>query len=74
MFKLRRRYNIKFKSVTDIVEIHEGKLKGHKGIQAYHQNVGGSGGALLGIVGEFEAKKSKMRVFHANQHVGQQQV
>jgi len=57
----------------DIVEIHEGKLKGHKGIQAYHQNVGGSGGALLGIVGEFEAKKSKIRVFHANQHVGQQQ-
>ena len=58
----------------DIVEIHEGKLKGHKGIQTYHQNVGGSGEALLGIVGEFEAKKSKIRVFHANQHVGQQQV
>ena len=56
----------------DIVEIHEGKLKGHKGIQMYHQNVGGSGEALLGIVGEFEAKKSKIRVFHANQHVGQQ--
>jgi hypothetical protein len=56
----------------DIVEIHEGKLKGHKGIQAYHQNVGGSGEALLGVVGEFEAKKSKVRVFHANQHVGQQ--
>ena len=56
----------------DIVEIHEGKLKGHKGIQTYHQNVGGSGEALLGVVGEFEAKKSKIRVFHANQHVGQQ--
>ena len=56
----------------DIVEIHEGKLKGHKGLQTYHQNVGGSGEALLGIVGEFEAKKSKIRVFHANQHVGQQ--
>ena len=58
----------------DIVEIHEGKLKGHKGLQTYHQNVGGSGEALLGIVGEFEAKKTKIRVFHANQHVGQQQV
>ncbi|KAF8802575.1 hypothetical protein BYT27DRAFT_7196501 [Phlegmacium glaucopus] len=58
----------------DIVEIHEGKLKGHKGIQIYHQNVGGSGEDLLGIVGEFEAKKSKVRVFHANQHVGQQTV
>jgi len=56
----------------DIVEIHEGKLRGHKGIQIYHQNVGGSGEVLLGIVGEFEAKKSKVRVFHANQHVGQQ--
>ena len=56
----------------DIVEIYEGKLKGHKGIQTYHQNVGGSGEVLLGIVGEFEAKKSKIRVFHANQHVGQQ--
>jgi hypothetical protein len=56
----------------DIVEIHEGKLKGHKGLQTYHQNVGGSGEALLGVVGEFEAKKSKIRVFHANQHVGQQ--
>ena len=56
----------------DVVEIHDGKLKGHKGIQTYHQNVGGSGEALLGVVGEFEAKKSKIRVFHANQHVGQQ--
>ena len=56
----------------DIVEIYEGKLKGHKGLQMYHQNVGGSGEVLLGIVGEFEAKKSKVRVFHANQHVGQQ--
>ena len=56
----------------DIVEIHDGKFKGHKGLHSYHQNVGGSGDVLLGIVGEFEAKKSKIRVFHANQHVGQQ--
>jgi len=58
----------------DIVEIHEGKFKGHKGLHTYHQNVGGSGESLLGIVGEFEAKKLKIRVFHANQHVGQQTV
>ncbi|CAA7262841.1 unnamed protein product [Cyclocybe aegerita] len=58
----------------DIVEIHDAKLKGHKGIQMYHQNVGGDGETLIGIVGEFEAKKSKIRVFHANQHVGQQTV
>ncbi|KAF8157960.1 hypothetical protein B0H34DRAFT_706935 [Crassisporium funariophilum] len=59
----------------DIVEIFDGKLKGHKGIHMYHQNVGGAGGeVMVGIVGEFEAKKSKIRVFHANQHVGQQTV
>lgn len=58
----------------DIVEMHDAKLKGHKGLQTYHQNVGGSGEILVGIVGEFEAKKSKIRVFHANQHVGQQTV
>ena len=31
-----------------IVEMHEGKLTGHKGIQTtYHQNVGGSREALF---------------------------
>ncbi|KAF9483580.1 hypothetical protein BDN70DRAFT_904154 [Pholiota conissans] len=58
----------------DIVEIHDAKLKGHKGLQTYHQNVGGAGEILVGVVGEFEAKKTKIRVFHANQHVGQQTV
>ena len=56
----------------DIVEIHDAKFKGHKGLQTYHQNVGAAGEHLVGVVGEFEAKKSKIRVFHANQHVGQQ--
>jgi hypothetical protein len=57
----------------DIVEIHDAKFKGHKGLQTYHQSVGAAGGEhLVGVVGEFEAKKSKIRVFHANQHVGQQ--
>lgn len=58
----------------DIVEIRDAKFKGHKGLQTYHQNVGGAGEDLVGVVGEFEAKKSKIRVFHANQHVGQQTV
>ncbi|PPQ70453.1 hypothetical protein CVT25_005349 [Psilocybe cyanescens] len=58
----------------DVVEIHDAKLKGHKGLQTYHQTVGGAGETLIGVVGEFEAKKSKIRVFHANQHVGQQTV
>ena len=30
-----------------IVETHEGKMTGHKRIQMYHQNVGGSGEVLL---------------------------
>ena len=55
----------------DVVELYDAMLKGHKGLQSYHQNVG-SGEPLVGIVNEFEAKKSKVKVFHANQHVGQQ--
>jgi len=59
----------------DIVEIVDAKLKGHKGLQTYHQSVGVAGSEpLVGVVGEFEPKKSKIRVFHANQHVGQQSV
>jgi len=54
----------------DIIELHDAKLKGHKGIHIYHQNVD----TLVGIVSEFEPKKSKVRVFQANQHVGQQTV
>jgi hypothetical protein len=46
----------------DIVEIHDAKFKGHKGLQTYHQNVGAAGENLVGVVGEFEAKKSKIRV------------
>jgi len=55
----------------DVVELYDAKLKGHKGLQSYHQDVG-AGEPLVGIVNEFEAKKSKVKIFHANQHVGQQ--
>ena len=55
----------------DVVELYDAKLKGHKGLQSYHQEVG-AGEPLVGVVNEFEAKKSKVKVFHANQHVGQQ--
>jgi len=58
----------------DIVEVHEAKFKGHKGLQTYQRSVGDSGELLIGIVAEFETKKSKMKVFQANQHVGQQTV
>ncbi|KAF9465326.1 hypothetical protein BDZ94DRAFT_1254292 [Collybia nuda] len=57
----------------DIVELLDAKLKGHKGIHAYNQSVG-AGEPLVGVISEFEPKKSKIRVFQANQHVGQQTV
>jgi hypothetical protein len=57
----------------DVVELYDAMLKGHKGLQSYHQNVG-AGEPLVGIVNEFEPKKSKVKMFHANQHVGQQTV
>lgn len=44
----------------DIVEV---KLEDHKGIQTYHQKV------WRGVVGEFEARRSMIRVFHVNQYV-----
>lgn len=56
----------------DIVALFDAKLKGHKGLQIYHQNVGSVEEPLLGIVTEFEPKKSKIKVLQANQHVGQQ--
>ncbi|KAG6835916.1 hypothetical protein H0H93_013376 [Arthromyces matolae] len=42
----------------DILMLEEAKLKGHKGLQSYHQNVG-IGQPLVGVVSEFEPKKSK---------------
>ncbi|KAH7908826.1 hypothetical protein BJ138DRAFT_1156731 [Hygrophoropsis aurantiaca] len=55
----------------DIIALYDARLKGHKGIQTYHQSVG-VGEPLIGVVHEFETKKSKVRVYQANQHVGQQ--
>jgi len=57
----------------DVVTLFDAKLKGHKGLQIYSQHVG-IAEPLVGIISEFEQKKSKIKVFHANQHVGQQTV
>ncbi|KAF9013066.1 hypothetical protein BDQ17DRAFT_1342662 [Cyathus striatus] len=57
----------------DVVEVSDAKFKGHKGIQMYNLHVGAEE-PLVGVVEEFEARKSKVRVFKANQHVGQQSV
>ena len=62
----------------DVVEIVDARFKGHKGLSGYQQYVGtgaegaGGGGPVVGVISEFEPKKSKLRVFQANQHVGQQ--
>ncbi|KAH7885491.1 hypothetical protein F5I97DRAFT_1810204 [Phlebopus sp. FC_14] len=59
----------------DVIAFWDAKLKGHKGLHAYSQTVGaGESGALVGVVSDFESKKSKVRVWQANQHVGQQTV
>ncbi|KAF4577285.1 hypothetical protein EYR36_005272 [Pleurotus pulmonarius] len=55
----------------DIILLEDVKLKGHKGLQIYHQNVG-TDEPLIAVVNDFEAKKSKVKAFQANQHVGQQ--
>ena len=62
----------------DVIAFWDAKLKGHKGLHQYTQTVGtasttsGAGGPLVGIVSEFDGKKSKVKVWQANQHVGQQ--
>ena len=58
----------------DVVALYDAKLGGRKGLTGYHQQAGSAGEPLVGIVSEFEPKKSKIKVFQANQHVGQQQV
>ncbi|CDO69885.1 hypothetical protein BN946_scf184884.g44 [Trametes cinnabarina] len=57
----------------DVLVVEEAKFKGHKGLQSYHQTVG-VGQPLIAVIGDFEPKKSKVKVFQANQHVGQQSV
>ncbi|KIJ45681.1 hypothetical protein M422DRAFT_250988 [Sphaerobolus stellatus SS14] len=58
----------------DIIELTEAKLKGHKGLQSYHQSAGTAREPLVAVVSEFDTKKSKVKVFQANQHVGSQTV
>ncbi|KAJ3539122.1 hypothetical protein NM688_g6412 [Phlebia brevispora] len=57
----------------DVIVLQDAKLKGHKGLQIYHQNVG-AGQAICAIVADYEVKKAKVKVFQANQHVGQESV
>lgn len=53
----------------DVIVLRDAKLKGHKGLQTYHQTVGDAQ-PVCAIIGDYEVKKSKVKVFQANQHVG----
>lgn len=55
----------------DVILLRDAKLKGHKGLHMYQQTVG-AGDAVCAIIGDFEMKKSKVKAFQANQHVGQE--
>ena len=55
----------------DIITLQDAKLKGHKGIQNYHQNVG-EGTPVVAVIGEYEPKKFKAKAYQASQHVGNQ--
>ena len=66
---LRRSSNI---MPGDIIQLTEAKFKGHKGLQSYHQTAGTIQDPAVGIVSEFDGKKSKAKVYQANQHVGAQ--
>ncbi|KAI0070243.1 hypothetical protein K474DRAFT_1561172, partial [Panus rudis PR-1116 ss-1] len=57
----------------DIIVLHDAKLKGHKGIQIYHQNVG-EAEPLVAVIADYEVKKTKVKVYQANQRVGHQTV
>ena len=55
----------------DIITLQDARFKGHKGLhQSYQQVVGIGGEPVVGVVGEFEMKKTKVKVYEANQHVG----
>ncbi|EMD40188.1 hypothetical protein CERSUDRAFT_46345 [Gelatoporia subvermispora B] len=57
----------------DVIVLQEARFKGHKGLHSYNITVG-VGEPLVGVVGDYEVKKAKVKVFQANQHVGQQSV
>ncbi|KAF8327399.1 uncharacterized protein EI90DRAFT_1789956 [Cantharellus anzutake] len=49
----------------DVIVLEDAKFKGHKGLSGYSNHVGVGGTPLVGIIHEFEPKKSKVRVYRA---------
>lgn len=57
----------------DVIMFDNVWFKGHKGLhQAYQHQVGTPGEPVVGIVAEFDVKKSRVKVYQANQRVGAQ--
>jgi hypothetical protein len=55
----------------DVVALYEARFKGHKGglgLGAYSVSWGTKEEPVLGIVTEFEVKKSKIKAFAVSQH------
>lgn len=57
----------------DIIALYDAKLKGHKGLQTYHQHVGEQE-PCVGVIQDFEPKKAKAKVLQASQSVAHQAV
>ncbi|EJC99030.1 uncharacterized protein FOMMEDRAFT_70409, partial [Fomitiporia mediterranea MF3/22] len=60
----------------DIIVLQNALFKGVRGPlhSSYQEELGTKGDPVVGVIGEFEARKSKVRVYQANQHVGIQTV
>ncbi|KAL5482900.1 hypothetical protein ACEPAI_9495 [Sanghuangporus weigelae] len=60
----------------DVIVLQNALFKGVRGPlhQSYQEELGAKGDPVVGVIGEFEARKSKVRVYQANQHVGIQTV
>jgi len=54
----------------DVVVLEAARLKGHKGLHTYSMSAG-EGSPCMGVVGEFDPKKLKLKALQANQRVGQ---
>ena len=52
----------------DVIVLQDARFKGHKGLSSYSWHVGAGDVPLVGIIHEFEGKKSKVRVFQAAMH------
>ncbi|KZS90415.1 hypothetical protein SISNIDRAFT_415505 [Sistotremastrum niveocremeum HHB9708] len=58
----------------DVVVLEDCHFHGRKGLQTYNTRIGKNDQPACGIINEYEQKKHKLRVYQANQRVGNQTV